>query len=237
MRQVSSYKIEDFFKQLSDDINKGLNSHRIGSIKSFNPNTQRAEVQIVDLFTDTTYEVTQGIITYIPAILADVPVHINATINGGITIPINIGDFCLIEFNDRDISNWKISDKVEGIELASYRLHSLSDGVAIVGLFQNANPLLNYNNNATEIFYKINSRISLQETFINATNGTSTINIGSKIDITNSAGHLGALIGDLIDIIAGLQTTPTIPGVPATLDPGVISQLNTIKGTIQNLLT
>ena len=160
-KQIKSYKFEDYSASLENDVQKSINCHRIASIQAFNPTTQRASVQIVDyLYLPETENGTVKIIT--PALITNVPVQINSTTTGGLTIPINVGDFCLLAFNDRDLNNWLLSGETKNVELASFRLHDYSDAIAIIGIFPNTANIANYNNTATELFYN-NTRISLQQ--------------------------------------------------------------------------
>ena len=178
-KQFKSYKFEDYASALTNNIGKGINCHRIGAIRSFNPETQRATVQIIDyLYLPDLPD--NEIVKITPTLLINVPVQINCTTLGGMKIPINEGDFCLLAFNDRDLNNWLESGNTENTELASFRTHDFSDGIAIMSIFPDPNVLLNYNNEATELFYGENTRILLEEEIVTITNTSSTIELDAS---------------------------------------------------------
>ena len=186
-KQFKTYKFEDYSASLENNLQKSINCHRIASIQAFDFLTQRASVQIVDyLYLPETENGSVQIIT--PALITNVPVQINGTLMGGLTIPINVGDFCLLAFNDRDLNNWLLSGETKNVGLASFRLHDYSDAIAIVGIFPNTANIQNYNNTATELFYK-NTRISLQESNIVITtqnNKQITIDANANVSIAGN---------------------------------------------------
>ena len=243
--------LESLLEQIKQSTSYDINCHRIGFIVSFNEINQRAIVQLVDKIKlvsvdrlnleDLTPEKQQEILeasSITPAPLINVPVKINATLKGGITIPIKAGDFCIIEFNDRDLTNWLLGganqinewlakNEITGIDLASDCSHSFSDAIAIVGIFPNEKTLSNYNNNATEVFYE-NTKISLD----------------NKIGISNSSGSLLQAIESLTDAINSLgeavksaQTIPAVIGIPLTLDSGTQSNISSALMEVSNSLT
>jgi hypothetical protein len=217
---------------LSEKIKYNIDCHRIGTILSFDTTTLTAEVQMVDFiyFPDKDGLLTEKLT---PTKLINVPIKINATIKGGFTHPINAGDFCLLAINDRDIRNWHNTGKEKEVDLASMRSHSVSDSIAIVGLFPLNKIIANYNNNATKMYYE-NTSIALDE----------------KVEIKNDATNLLEAITDLITAINSLgeavktaMTIPAVVGVPLTLDGGTqanitnaLSEVNNAKSKFQSLL-
>ena len=123
-----------------------MNCVKIGVIEDFAPGgidpptaptvtVSIAQKQVVDIATDGT--VTLG--DYPP--LYKVPVHFARGGGFTITMPISKGDECLILFNDRQLDNWLTSGA--GSPPSVGRIHDISDGIAIVGLFSNPTAIAN----------------------------------------------------------------------------------------------
>lgn len=72
-------------------------------------------------------------------LFVDVPLFILTGGGAHFLIPPKVGDWCLLCFNDRDIDNWWYAGEVR--TPASPRAHSLSDGIALVGVRPQSNPL------------------------------------------------------------------------------------------------
>lgn len=118
-----------------------INAVKIGTIKSFNAGTQRAEIEIAykqvrDLLEDGT-RVYQDY-----PVLKDCPV---ITLFGGVdflSMPIQPGDNCLVLFNDCDMDQWATNG--DGGHPSTSRMHDLSDAIAIVGIRPLSNVITNY---------------------------------------------------------------------------------------------
>jgi hypothetical protein len=82
--------------------------------------------------------------------LADVPVSIFRSGGYSITMPIVAGNECILLFTDRCLDSWQ-KDGGGVSEQDEYRMHDLSDAIAIVGLHHDGNPVTDYNNTDLEI--------------------------------------------------------------------------------------
>lgn len=219
-------KLQDLLDGFSRDIMLRLNCHAIGQIQSFNSAKQTVQVQISYGKTiavqqsDGTY--TQQLVNYAP--LIDVPVISLCGGTAGLTMPIVAGDNCLLLFNDRDIDNW-VGGASSGA-VATGRLHSTSDALALVGL----NKVSTYNT-AHAMLY----------------NGTTQVGVSSsKVLITNSAGKtLNTLLQNLCTQVENLATAcaaimvSTSTGGPPTnavTISAVTTQVTTIATQIGALL-
>ena len=99
---------------LKRDFFSSLHCALPGNVVSFDPETQRAEIQPA---------IRVGSLSY--PLLSDVPVFMP------VSFDIHPGDACLVVFADADIDHWLETGcaSVPG----SARRHSLSDGFAFVG--------------------------------------------------------------------------------------------------------
>lgn len=105
---------------------KDLHTCLPGIIASFDPDTQTASVQpaIKRIFTE------KGAVNL--PLCVDVPVAFPGGGDFFLTFPVKAGDECILMFSERAIDNWHASGGTQ--TPAEYRLHDLSDGIAIVGL-------------------------------------------------------------------------------------------------------
>lgn len=223
--------LEDVLESLKDNILLSYNWHRIGVVDSFNPQSQTATIILVDQKVIPKSNGSLSYLSYPP--LINVPVVINMGKSGGITIPINKGDFCLVSFNDRDIDNW-FTNGTTNQPPKSPRTRSLSDGIANVGIFPQTAPIQNYNNLATEIRF-LQTLISVQNNKINLQNSIGTllsvddlkilIKAKGKITISNDTRNLLTILTLLINQIKLLTTSAGGFLNPSILDQ-VLTQLN-----------
>jgi hypothetical protein len=227
----SQVTLTSLLQQVKQEISYTINCNRIGCIKAFDPATQRADITLVDAIEIVNKD---GVFEKLPSIeLVNIPVQINATLKGGLTTPINEGDFCILQFNDRDLTNFLETAAKQDIPLASMRAHSFSDGIAVIGIFPNPAPITNYNNNATELFYE-QTRLSLDEKA-----GLSNANGDLKTSIDNLIDKINGLINVLIafEVIDPLnnKSSFTSPGTVASLNSS-IADFTAVKAEFNNLL-
>ncbi|CAK9250669.1 unnamed protein product [Sphagnum jensenii] len=109
-------------------------------------------------------------------------------------MPIAQGDQCLILFNDRSIDNWFTSGQVQ--PLASSRLHSFSDGIALVGL--------NYLNNGVT---KLTNYDSTRAVLRNSTTGVGVSSTKANAAAAQAiSSRLLSFLGDcFFDTSAGID--------------------------------
>lgn len=134
MTKINSPQTPDLAALLAaakTDLFASLNCHQIGTIVAFDPVKQSASVQIVNKRV-----VGDEVLDY--PLLVDVPVVFPAGGGAFFSFPVKAGDNCLVLFNDRDIDVWFTN----GASTApnSPRMHSLADGIALVGLRNATNP-------------------------------------------------------------------------------------------------
>lgn len=107
-----------------------INCVKIGVVQSFDEDTQRASVQIAyKQVKDILEDGTKVWVDY--PLLLDCPV---VTLFGGVdflSMPIQPGDNCLVFFNDNEIDQWATNGLGNP---ETFRMHDLSDGIALVGI-------------------------------------------------------------------------------------------------------
>lgn len=128
-----------------------LNCHHIGTIKSFNPAKQTAEITINYTRTynqgQATGAATPKQVSY--PVMVDVPVICLGGAGGALTFPIAAGDECVVLFNDRDMDNWFTGSS--NSQVNTPRAHSFSDGIALVGVRSLAKVLQGYSPTNVEL--------------------------------------------------------------------------------------
>lgn len=144
--------------------------------------------------------------------LLDVPVMLYGAGIFTITVPVSVGDECLVVFADRCIDAWFQSGGQQSQVVP--RAHSLSDGFAILGLRNQTRLLDDYSTSSLQI------RTDDGETVIEVADGAvtvtastftvnaATVNINASSGATiNSQGNLTVSANGQIDIeSAGLNT-------------------------------
>jgi len=140
----SDPQLKDVLDLFKRDVMLSLNCHHIGTIESFDADRQLARVSInyKKTFVEnrSVNSFKQKALSYPIAI--DCPVVILGGGVANLTMPIKKGDECLLLFNDRDMDNWW-SGSNNG-EVASPRLHSFADAIALVGIRSLGKKLADY---------------------------------------------------------------------------------------------
>jgi len=197
------------------EIMLSLNCHAIGRVQKFNAERQTIEATIQ--YTRTYFQATdngqfeQRQRNY--PVLLDVPLLVMGGGGAHLTMPIKGGEDCLILFNDKDMDNWFAGAVNKPV--ASGRLHSFADGIAIVGLHSLANSIADYDPD----------RAVLRGA------GGASVGVDEKVQIKNAATSLLVVINGLIDILS------TAFGVSnACPNTAAITALNAHKLVVQGLL-
>lgn len=236
MQQPKIINTEPSLKDVLDahkkDIFFTFNTHAIATIESFDPANQTCVAKInYDKMLFIRQENGTFRQTAVPyPILTDVPVVFLSGGKSGLTFPVQKGDQALIAFNDRDIDNW--NEGASNGFVASLRMHSLSDGIAIVGLHRKTNKIAGF---------RMNPHLFNETTGIEVK--------ASKVNLYNSSDSLGLLLKDLIDNVKDLVTAtaaitvtcsapgnPSSPPINAAAINAVTAQLTSTASKIQGLL-
>lgn len=254
--------MRDLLNQHTQEVLLATNCHAIGTIQSFDPGTQTAEVTIN--YKKTYFEYNKETKQY-NSVLVDYPILLNVpviSLYGGnlrMTFPIKRGDTCKLYFNDRDIDNWFSGSNTSAV--ATPRIHSLSDAIAFVGLRSLNDALGDYDQyrlvlgddhctikigdaaggSASTIEIKkadASLTVLLGASSIKLSNGTTFIEVdATKLALTNATGSLGAALTQLLTALKACGTTlQSNPGVETAANAAGAA-LFTAATAVQTLIT
>lgn len=222
--------LEDIMEGLKDDVFFEFNCHRVGIVENFYPDDQTADIKLVD---KSVRQTTEGEVLSNFSLLEKCPVIVNKGASGGLTIPINAGDTCLVLFNDRDLDSWLVDGLVQRPN--TLRTHDFSDAICLVGIRSQVNQIAGYNNTATELNY-MGNKISLDNEKINLLNSSGgSIIVDDKLELKNTAENLKDVIDELITIITNLKTVDPISGL-LPIDGTTASSLSSLSTRVGDLL-
>lgn len=218
---TSDPELSDLLDLFKRDLMMSIACHHVGTIQSFDEAKQTAQVTIN--YKKTYFERNARTGLYDP-VLVDYPILMDCpciVLGGGaasLTFPITKGDECLVLFNDRDIDNWFQSGQVGPV--ATPRLHSLSDGFALVGVRSSGKVLSGYDL----------TRAVLQH-------GTTVVAVGeSLVKIANNQHTLNTLIQDLITAIQAITVTGVTAGPGTSGPPANAATFTTLAAQFGELL-
>lgn len=189
-------------QNLKTDISKSLNCAKPGIIQSFDSALRTAVVQIVFK------RVLQDGTTVSYPILVDCPVVTLQGGGGALTFPISAGDECLVLFADANIDAWFLN----GGQAAPYdeRRHDLSDGMAIVGLNSQANPLTV-------------TLVAGEAAF--AFGGAKVGMLAGKVTVANQTKSLAIILTQLVTTLTAMTTASIASGATQTALTPIIADL------------
>jgi len=222
--------VADLVDASKRDINMNLNSHAIAIVESFNAQEQTITAKIA--YKKTYLEDGKRVLIDYP-LLVDCPAVV---LSGGafsVKMPIKKGDECIILFNDRAIDTWFTSGQVTN--LPSSRLHSLADGIALVGL-RSLNRSLDGYSSDKMIVGDDSSKLTLGSE-ATLENGNAKVSVKNKIAIENSAEDLKSLLTDLITQVQAITVPYVDNGTPKVSGPPInLSAIAAIASRVGSLL-
>lgn len=198
--------LTEVLSQFRQQLLVSLNCHQVGEIATFDAVNQTATIQIKVLRLIGDQQVAYPILTHCPVLI----------LSGGagrVTFPIQVGDPCLVLFNDRDIDNWFASGAAAVPN--SFRTHSLSDGLALVGFRNLANKLTGISTTDTELSQGA-TVVGMDGAKISVRNGT-----------TDMKTSMDALLSTLDDLIVKLKAWINTGG--STPNPATITALSAVQ--------
>lgn len=204
-----------------------MNCHNIGRIQTFYPETQTADIEVMQV--KSIYNEFYNL-----PLLVNVPVIIYGGNNNGITLGDLTGAYCLLIFMDRNISSFLETGEIYNPDTS--RMHDFSDCIALTTFKNNTNAISNYENEAINIYNNSKQSSSYVKTFVNNVeiNSTQTIEqegeettntsnfsvnptsvlientgggqveVNAKINIENTSHNLAALMQDFLNACANI---------------------------------
>lgn len=220
--KTTDVNLRDAMDLLKKEIMIGLNSHAIAKVESFDETKQtcQASIQYKRTYQQRQADGTYTAVLYDYPVLLDVPCIVLGGAGFALTMGDLVGEACVILFNDRDIDNWVQAGQVGPV--ASPRLHSISDGIALVGIRSLADSLVDYDKDRAVLRTK---------------DGLAGVGVGpTLIKIFNDTTTLMTALTQLITAINSISTTNCVVGNPVVLSPASIAAINVAKTTLQGLL-
>jgi len=216
--------LRDLMDTVKREVKIEINCHAVARIESFNPEKQTVEAKIS--YTKTYYKKDGdgNLVPYAVAypLLLDCPAIIIGGGGGSLTFPIANGDECLILFNDRDLDNWVSGSNNSQPEIPT--LHSLSDGIALVGL-------RTYKGEPEEY--------DMERAVLEYNGAIVAVGKNGKVLVKNTATDLKAAIDSLVTALDTFATSTSTAVIEPTLGPAATAlkaALVTVSTNIGNIL-
>lgn len=240
-RQLDGYSLNDLLDLFGRNLLLNTNCHAIAKVQTFNSGVGVSPTRCPTITATINYQKSfqepdaNGVYRLVGknyTTMVDVPVYVYGGGTASLKMPIAPGDDCLICFNDRDMDNWVATGQFSQVNTS--RLHSFSDGIALVGLRSFAQPFSSWSSTDAEL-----------------ANGTTKVGVGpSKITIANNSTTLNTLLQSMVSDLQTLITQLTLltvtcaaPGNPSSVPinaaaiGAVSSSLSTLATQIGGLLT
>jgi len=166
------------FLKLMDSYSFYIKCAAPGIIKSFDRVKQTVTVQLVIKERFTNEDGTTEDVKVKP--LYDVPIFMPRAGNFILTMPIAVGDECLVVFGDNCYDTWYQNGGEENLQNEKRR-HDLSDGFAIVGIWSQPRKVSNYSTDSAVLRNLDNdSYVEVKESTINVIT-TNNVNVEAPI--------------------------------------------------------
>lgn len=136
-------------------------------------------------------------------IVYNVPVVLPSAGKGLLSFPIQVGDTVMCQFSMRNLEDWLDGDG-SAVDEPTSRFHSMTDGIAVVGLYTKSNHL---QPDPVDVVLKFkNNKIILRD------NGDVEVESASKFAVRNDSEELVALLSETLQEIAD-STVNSIYGI------------------------
>lgn len=160
IEQTIPPSLTDLLNAAKKNLATDLNCVQIGIIQEFDIATQSASIilalkRVVSIAVDGTRTLQER------PLLLQCPCMVIFGGSSFLSMPIAPGDNCIVLFNDREIDQWFAKGGVQ--TPVTYRTHSVSDAIAIVGIRSLQDSISDYLVDGVRLSYSANSRISLTD--------------------------------------------------------------------------
>jgi len=234
-RLKSDFSFRDLLEAHQTKIMMETNCHSIGTIRAFNAVTQTAQISINYL---KTFNVTDQKTGKYSTENKEYPLLLGCPVvflRGGIyslTMPVAVGDECLVFFNDRDIDQWYASGNTA--ELPTPRLHSLSDAIALVGIRSKPKAITGFDGSRAKLGSATNF-VAVGASGVELKSATCGIKVEQKIKLNNQLTTLLTELKFLTQTLSTVLSGPTqTPGNP--ISPGAAALLAAVDVRLGTLL-
>jgi cytoskeletal protein CcmA (bactofilin family) len=192
-KQVVNPSLFDVLSNLKNDILKNVNCINIGTIQSFDTENQTATIKLSIKKVKSID--SSGVKTLVGRpLLLECPCFVLSGGGSYIGMPITKGDGCIVLFNDRDIDNWFTSG--DGQAPNTIRMHDISDGFALVGIFNSTGFISDFLANVVKIQFNATNKIVLESDKITQTSPENYIEGNQTIDGNSTINGDQELNGD-----------------------------------------
>lgn len=121
-------------------------------------------------------------------LIVDVPIFMPRAGGYSLTLPVAVGDECLVVFGDNDYGAWWQSGGVQN-EIFRRR-HDLNDAFAIVGIWNQTRTVSDYSGNSVQIRNEAgDSLVEIKEQTINITGAKKVVVVANEQVNISSNGH------------------------------------------------
>lgn len=213
------------YDELQRKVGLELNCCKIGNIIKYNQTDGTVDIQLKDKI-----ELENGKVIS-RSQLINCPFFVLQGANSGVIMPSPVGCDCIVLFNDRDIDNWWINGSEN--TPATNRLHALSDGIALIGIYSKGKLPQESNLN----LFNGNSSIDISETIIKEKSSLGgEIEISNLIAIKNSTQSLFTLLNTLLTTLLSLKTGIDPNTATFVIDTTTANTLTTLQTNLAQLL-
>lgn len=176
-----------------------------GIIQSFDAAKQTVSVQLTVLENINNAQTLVPTSVQIP-ILSDVPLVLPRAGGFVVTLPVKVGDECLVIFGDNDYGAWWFSGGSQA--QVTRRRHDLSDGFAILAPWSQPRVIADYSTDSLEIRSDDGTQaIEVRTDAINITVGSGDVTVNSQNGNVNVTGQKVVVTGSAEVDISGSGVT------------------------------
>lgn len=226
-RSVEIPDVREILTRAMREIALDINCVSVGTVQAFDATKQMVTVTLnyKRVVRDNLGNETP--IAYQPLIQCPVMVLTGGT--GAITMPIAVGDTCIVLFADRDIDNWVQYGVTENTP-NSQRVHDMNDAIAIVGINPLSKLIKSYVTDGIKIFLGDNY-ILIDANKIKLIKGNNIVKIENKISLSVGGQTLVAAIDSLCTALTSwVDTHGDSP------NGGTIAAINAAKAEVDAVL-
>lgn len=239
VRNPEEPSLRDALNLHTIEVGLAYNAHAIATIQAFDSAKQTVRATINyqrTYFRQGPNNENEPFLVPYP-ILIDCPAIVLFGGSFSLKMPIKVGDTCLILFNDRDMDKWFSSgDTNQGV--ATPRLHSISDGIALVGLNSLAKVIEGFEENKVVLGDGVTDlKLGEDKAGLYASDVMIEANADSnKVKLANNLTTLNTLLQDLIAQIQLITVTGVTTGGGTSGPPANAAAFTTIATQLGGLL-